>query len=114
MVDRTGDVTGLASKRVSLTPANVVAVAAAVATAVVESAEGGGHDAPFIGVCALDTAAGQLLVGAWRDDEVSTAATTTCCRCCCFQSVISLLRSHPYVLCSSHATCVFIPLYAVG
>jgi hypothetical protein len=37
---------------------------------VVESAETGGHDAPFIGVCALDTAAGQLLVGAWRDDEV--------------------------------------------
>eukprot|EP00878_Enallax_costatus_P014342 GHUV01015002.1.p1 GENE.GHUV01015002.1~~GHUV01015002.1.p1 ORF type:complete len:1085 (+),score=444.50 GHUV01015002.1:267-3521(+) len=29
-----------------------------------------GHDAPFIGVCALDTAAGQMLLGSWRDDEV--------------------------------------------
>lgn len=44
--------------------------------AVVESAETGGHDAPFIGVCALDTAAGQLLVGAWRDDEVRAAGHT--------------------------------------
>lgn len=29
-----------------------------------------GHDAPFIGVCALDTAAGHILLGSWRDDEV--------------------------------------------
>jgi len=44
---------------------------AAACAVVVECGEGvGGHDAPFIGVCALDTAAGQLLLGAWRDDEV--------------------------------------------
>jgi hypothetical protein len=39
--------------------------------AVVEVADAGsGHDAPFIGVAALDAAAGQILVGSWRDDEV--------------------------------------------
>lgn len=39
----------------------------------VEVTDGSGHDAPFIGVCALDTAAGQILLGSWRDDEVGVA-----------------------------------------
>eukprot|EP00775_Hariotina_reticulata_P005636 gene5636-5875_t len=44
---------------------------AAYVLAVVEVADAGsGHDAPFIGVAALDAAAGQILVGSWRDDEV--------------------------------------------
>jgi hypothetical protein len=36
--------------------------------------DGSGHDAPFIGACALDTAAGQVLLGSWRDDEVRHAS----------------------------------------
>jgi hypothetical protein len=47
-----------------------LAPAAAAAAAVVEVTDGSGHDAPFIGVAALDTAAGQVLLGSWRDDEV--------------------------------------------
>eukprot|EP00879_Flechtneria_rotunda_P010892 GHRR01011382.1.p1 GENE.GHRR01011382.1~~GHRR01011382.1.p1 ORF type:complete len:1038 (+),score=487.25 GHRR01011382.1:2036-5149(+) len=44
---------------------------AAYVLAVVEVPDGSsGHDAPFIGACALDTAAGQVLLGSWRDDEV--------------------------------------------
>ncbi|WIA28905.1 hypothetical protein OEZ86_011429 [Tetradesmus obliquus] len=43
---------------------------AAYVLAVVEVTDGSGHDAPFIGACALDTAAGQVLLGSWRDDEV--------------------------------------------
>lgn len=51
---------------------------AAGCVVVVECGEGGGgHDAPFIGVCALDTAAGQLLLGAWRDDEVRRGGDMT-------------------------------------
>ncbi len=39
--------------------------------AVVEVHDGSfGHDAPFIGACALDTAAAQIMLGSWRDDEV--------------------------------------------
>ena len=38
---------------------------------VVELEAGSGdHDRPVVGVCALDAAAGQVLVGAWQDDEV--------------------------------------------
>jgi hypothetical protein len=44
--------------------------------AVVEVTDGSGHDAPFIGVAALDTAAGQVLLGSWRDDEVRAAAAS--------------------------------------
>jgi hypothetical protein len=42
---------------------------------VVEVTDGSGHDAPFIGVAALDAAAGHVLLGSWRDDEVRHASS---------------------------------------
>jgi hypothetical protein len=38
--------------------------------AVVEVATGDDDDSPLVGVCAVDAAGGQVLLGAWRDDEV--------------------------------------------
>jgi hypothetical protein len=35
-----------------------------------EGEEGSGGALPLLGVAALDAAGGQVLVGAWRDDEV--------------------------------------------
>lgn len=46
-------------------------LAPAVLIAVVEcGVDAGCHDAPVVGVCAVDAAAGQVLLGSWRDDEV--------------------------------------------
>ena len=41
-----------------------------------DPAPGERHDAPIVGACALDAAAGTLLLGAWRDDDVRLALRT--------------------------------------
>ncbi|KAI8462894.1 MAG: muts domain V-domain-containing protein [Monoraphidium minutum] len=45
--------------------------------AVVELEAGAGqHDRPVVGACALDAAAGRILLGSWRDDEVRLSLRT--------------------------------------
>lgn len=58
----------------------------------VEVTDGSGHDAPFIGACALDTAAAQVLLGSWRDDEVGRLCSLGKHAACCIFVELCLSR----------------------